>query len=99
MDAATKLFVNYMKREHAVEVNVDDIFWEGVTLYHDEIDENLFPVKELVGLPDPLLFLTVVYDDRFDQNYIFCIAMENEKWLHAVCVRNGELYDENVPIV
>lgn len=98
---ATKLFVTYMKREHEVEVNVADVFWESVTLYHDEIDENLFPVKELIGLPDPLLISTTDFLDEHEHEWIFCIVTENDNahnWLHAVCIKEGVLINDNVPL-
>ncbi|WP_117148886.1 hypothetical protein [Paraliobacillus zengyii] len=98
----TELFVNYMEKTHEIKVNINEVIFEGLTMFQAEIDENIFPVKVLKGLPDPLLFLTTVYMDQKEQEWIFCIVTEidiADKWLHAVCIKDGELIDENVPLV
>lgn len=101
MDTATNLFVNYLRQEHEVEANPTEIAWEGIKMEHEEIDLDLLPQEILKTLPDPLLLLTASYLDEEDQEWIFCIATEVYfpiKWLHALCLREGELIDENVPL-
>lgn len=53
MDAATTLFVNYLRHEHDVETNSNDIAWEGIKMYHEEVDQDLFPEAILKTQPDP----------------------------------------------
>ncbi|WP_112182541.1 hypothetical protein [Paraliobacillus zengyii] len=101
MNGKTELFVNYMKKTHNIKVNIDKVIFEGLSMYKTEIDENVFPVNVLKGLPDPLLFLTTVYMDQNEQEWIFSIVTEidiADRWLHAICIKDGELIDENVPL-
>lgn len=101
MNAATQLFLKYLRNEHDIEANPKEIAWEGIKMYHEEIDLNLFPEEILKKLPDPLLLLTASYVDEEDQEWIFCIATEvyfPTKWLHALCLKEGEQIDENVPL-
>ncbi|MGO4890668.1 hypothetical protein ACJ2A9_23295 [Anaerobacillus sp. MEB173] len=43
MESARLLFVNHMMKEHDIEVNRADIVSEAVTMFHDELDPNVFP--------------------------------------------------------
>lgn len=101
MKTATILFVNCLKHEHGVEANSNEITWEGIKMYHEELDLDLFPREILKKLPDPLLLLTASYLDEEEQEWIFCIATEvyfPTKWLHALCLKDGELIDVSVPL-
>lgn len=101
MEAAKKLVVNHLEKVHGVEVNQAEIVSEAVTLFQDEIDPEFFPIEYLNELPDPLLFVTMVYVDQQEQEWIFCLATKEDdvhKWLHAVCLKNRELVDRNVPL-
>ncbi|WP_077214804.1 hypothetical protein [Bacillus dakarensis] len=73
MNAATQLFMNYLGQEHDVEAKPNEIAWEGIKMYHEEIDLDLFPKEILEILPDPLLLLTASYLDEEGQEWMFCI--------------------------
>jgi hypothetical protein len=91
-----QLFETHMKRVHGLEIDIDETGWEGVTLYHEEIDPVLIPTNYLKGLPDPLLFLTTSYDDREEQEWIFYIVTDNDdatNWLFAGILKEGILFD------
>ncbi|RYG71221.1 hypothetical protein EU245_14810 [Lentibacillus lipolyticus] len=100
MDSATKLFVNHLKKAHGIKVNHEEVVSEAVTLYKEELDHEVFPTEYLKELSDPLLFVTMVYVDQQEQEWIFCLATKDDshKWLHAVCLKDGELVDRNVPL-
>lgn len=101
MEGATLLFVKYMKDKQKIIVDKPELIWEGITLYHEEIDPNLFPVEDIKTLPDPLLLLTTSYVDKEEQEWIFCIAAEVDnayRWLYALCLKNGELIDKHISL-
>lgn len=90
------LFENYLKSVYGIKVELDESGWEGVTLYHEELDPNLFPEDALKNIPDPLLILATSYDDSKGQEWVFYLATQNDdatKWLYAACLKEGELFD------
>lgn len=101
MKVLNQLFVNYLKKKHNVKVDTKNVAWEAIEMYHDEIDLELFPQHILETLPDPLLILMASYLGEGNQEWIFCVATEVHspyKWLHALCLVDGELVDVNVPL-
>lgn len=99
MERATELFTKYMHKEHQIEIDTSEIVWEAVTMYHGELDYELFPIED--NLPDPLLFLTASYVDNEEQEWIFCIVADESNsniWYTAVCLLEGKLLDFNISL-
>lgn len=102
MESETLVFVQYMKEKHGITVDYKsaELGWESVTLYHEEIDEDLFPKGNLVSLPDPLLFLIVGHDDEEGHEWIFALIVDDEnpsKWYSAYCLKDEEIIDTDIP--
>jgi hypothetical protein len=85
-------FVKQMRERFSVIVEVTDISTESNELSHDEIDASLVPLKHLDILPNPVLFQLVSYQDEEQNEWIVCIAIEEEtfNWLYVVWLKNGE---------
>ncbi|MBS4223847.1 hypothetical protein [Lederbergia citrea] len=101
MEAATLLFKQYMNRVHCMEILEPELIWEAITLYHEELDRELFPIGNLENLTNPLLFLTTSYVDKLEQEWIFGIAADpdnSNNWYTAVCLKNGGIIDSSIPL-
>lgn len=85
-------FVKTLEDEFKVEVDLNQISYEGNELYLDEIDESLIPSELTTGLPDQLLFETMMFEDEQGIEWIGAIAShpESRKWLIGIILKNGE---------
>ena len=85
-------FVKTLEDEFKVEVDRNQISYEGNELYLDEIDESLIPSEMTKGLPDPLLFETMMFEDEQGTEWIGAIAShpESREWLIEIILKNGE---------
>ncbi|ERN52083.1 hypothetical protein [Alkalihalophilus marmarensis] len=104
MEPLSRLFSEYLWQEHEIDMSINDIHclvWEAVMLDHEEIDTELFPERVLDTLPNPLLLHTSSYTDEDEEEWIFCVVTDvyfSMTWLHGLCLKNGVLVDENVPL-
>ena len=75
MDAAITIFVRYMKEKYDIEIGEIELVWEGITMYQDEFDPDLFSVenKELTRFTSVL-----------DRNYV---DKEEQEWIFLHCGR------------
>jgi len=85
-------FVDQMKTKFSIDVDRQEVSTESNELYHEEIDEILVPSQHLQVLPNPVLFQLVSYQDPNQNEWIACIAVEEEtfNWLYVVWLKNGE---------
>lgn len=86
-------FVQTLEGEFQVEVDRNQISYEGNELYLDEIDESLVPNEMLIGLPKSLLFETMLFEDQQGTEWIGIIAMhpEDNYWCLQVILKDGNL--------
>lgn len=101
MNKEGMMFKTYLEKEYGIKVEISDSGWEAVTLYHEELDPDVFPTEILTTLPDPLLFLTSSFDDSEGNEWIFCLVTKNGDssiWLSAFCLKNGKLFAKNIPL-
>lgn len=101
MENETLLFVQYMKKKHGIDVDYKsaEIGWESVTLYHEEIDNDLLSNKKRENLPNPLLFLITGHIDEEEHEWIFGLIVDDEdpsKWYLAYCLKDGEIFDTEI---
>ena len=85
-------FVRILESEFHIEGDKRQISYEGSELYRDEIDGLLIPSDMLNGLPDPLLFETMVFDDEDGTEWLGIIAMdlETREWYLQMILKDGE---------
>lgn len=95
-----EIITSYLWKNYQVTVDIDDSGWEGVLLYHEEIDRALIPKEQLTGLPDPLLFHMTTYEDEKENEWLFALASHPEDVFHlyhATCILNEELFTSWMP--
>ncbi|MCM3478953.1 hypothetical protein [Caldibacillus thermoamylovorans] len=87
-----ELFTNQMKIQFNLMVNVDEVSYEGISLFHDEIDESFIPREHLQRLQNPLLIETIVYTDKSNNEWIAGIVVDENKWLneYMVIIKNNK---------
>jgi hypothetical protein len=56
-------FVNTLDKKFQVKAEIEEISYEANELYLHEIDESLIPYELKEGLPETLLFETMVLED------------------------------------
>lgn len=85
-------FVKTLECEFSVEVDRDQISYEGNELYLDEIDESLIPSDMLDNLPESLLFETMVFDHKDGTEWLGLVAMDvgTREWCLEVILQDGE---------
>ncbi|MGE6592539.1 hypothetical protein ACQKFU_23810 [Bacillus mycoides] len=64
MDLDLKEFCNAMKSKFDVVAREDEICWENMEHYRDELDVDLFPKVVYECLPDPCLFQVMIFTDK-----------------------------------
>jgi hypothetical protein len=84
-------FVEALEKEFLVEVNKDQISYEGNELYLDEIDDSLVPSEMTEGLPEALIFETMIFEDNEGTEWIGIIAIHqsSREWLLQVVLKDG----------
>lgn len=85
-------FVSILKDEFEVEAELKEVSFEANELYLDEIDESLIPNEMREGLPEVLMFETMVFEDHEEIEWIGAIAKdpESKEWLLKIVIRDGE---------
>lgn len=85
-------FVNILKDEFEIEAELEEVSFESNELYLDEIDVSLIPNEMRNGLPEVLMFETMVFEDHEETEWIGAIAKdpESREWLLKIVLRDGE---------
>ncbi len=85
-------FVKVLEDKFQVAVNRAQISYEGNELYLDEIDVSLIPSELTTGLPDILLFETMMFEDKQGTEWIGAIAShpDSREWLIEIILKDGE---------
>jgi hypothetical protein len=76
-------FVNVLENEFQVKVNQNQIGYEGIELYLEEIDQSLIPSELSINLPEALLFETMLFDDERGTEWLGVIALHPERLVPA----------------
>jgi hypothetical protein len=86
-----ELFAAKMLEDFNSTINVQEIGYETISLYHDEIDDLLIPNEHLESLPDPLLFDTIQYFDEEGNDWTSVITVNEVTWEkgYMVIILNG----------
>lgn len=95
-----EIITSYLWKNFRISVDIDENGWEGVLLYHEEIDRTLIPEEKLIGLPNPLLFHMTTYEDEKGNEWLFVLASHPNDVHHlyyATCILNEELLAGWVP--
>lgn len=72
------LFQNEFKRQKGIEVNLNEIGYETISLYKDEIDDLLIPSEILETLDELVVASTIVYTDEHGDEYMHIAVQDSE---------------------
>jgi hypothetical protein len=72
--------------------------WEAITFHHEELDNQVVPVEDIQGLPNPLIILSSSYEDENGDQWLFGLVTDEQsgRWLHAWTVKNGKIFDRDI---
>ena len=90
----------YLRENFQITVEIDGYGWEGVLLYHEEIEEDIIPDGCLKELIDPILFHMTTYEDEEDNEWLFSLATHPDDvhhLLYVTCFKNNELFTSWIP--
>jgi hypothetical protein len=102
MQIANRVVLKYAKEKFDLELQVEIINWESVTLFKEEIDTDMIPSDDLAKLKgDQLTILTASFEDREGNSYIFGLVIEvsdeeNFNIEYAVCLKEDKLFESNI---
>ncbi len=91
---------NHLLDKFQILVEVDENGWEGVLLYHEEIEDDVIPNHYLKELMDPILFHMTTYEDEKENEWLFALATQPEDvnhLLYATCFKNNEQFTGWIP--
>ncbi|MFV2046287.1 hypothetical protein ACEWK1_02820 [Metabacillus sp. YM-086] len=85
-------FVQTLEDEFQVVADRNRISFEGNELFLDEIDESLIPSEMATGLPESLLFETMLFEDHHGTEWIGVIAShpDSREWLLQIILKESE---------
>lgn len=85
-------FVGILKDKFHVQVNHDQVSYEGTELYVDEIDELLVPKELMENMPEALIFETMLVYDEEGTEWLGVVALhpETNEWCLQVILKEGE---------
>jgi hypothetical protein len=85
-------FVTTLESDFGVEVVKDQVSSEANELYLDEVDEAFVPNKLREGLPESLIFETMLYEDQQGTEWIGVIGypLDTRKWHLQIILKNEE---------
>jgi hypothetical protein len=78
--------------EQGVQVDKDRISTEANELYIEDIDDSLIPQADRWGLPQSLIFETLLYEDTEDIEWVGAIALDldNRRWRYLIIIKDGD---------
>jgi len=92
MNKVVEWFVGTMKESYNIEIPIEEVGYESVELFHDEVGTEMIESSHIEKLPNPFISEMVVGIDNDNNEWIACIIVEEEtnEWLYHVWLKNGE---------
>ncbi|TSI11085.1 hypothetical protein [Lysinibacillus sp. BW-2-10] len=81
------LFQNELKKQKGIEVSLNEIGYETISLYKDEIDELLIPLDVLETLDELVVASTIVYTNEHGDEYMRIAVQDSETLAYDKYVR------------
>ncbi|MCP3761430.1 hypothetical protein NLX67_03365 [Domibacillus sp. A3M-37] len=85
-------FIEGFRKMTGQTVASEEIGYEAVELFQDEIGHEFIPPNHLAKLPDPMLIETMVYGDKGGNEWVAGIVLcgKVEDGLYTFWTKNGE---------
>lgn len=91
-------FLDTLRGEFGVEVDVSDIGTEATTLGITDVEDFYVPNEVLDNPPETLLYEIMIVDDEFANVWVGVIAFypDSPEWCLQVVTKNDEIVFRNV---
>ncbi|ENJ6137815.1 hypothetical protein AB1Z82_004008 [Bacillus cereus] len=95
MDLELEEFCNVLKSEFNVIARKEDLGWENIEHYRDELDMDLFPTVVYENLPDPCLFQVIIFTDKNLNDWMSIVPIHpsTKERLYIIWLKNLEVVD------
>ncbi|MED0968180.1 hypothetical protein [Bacillus paramycoides] len=95
MDLELEEFCNTMKYKFNVVAKEEEVGWENIEQYRDELDVDLFPTFVYESLPDPCLFQVMIFTDKNLNDWMSIVPIHpsTKERLYIIWLKNLEVVD------
>lgn len=90
-------FLKGMALRISEQVTLNDIGYETIELYKEEMDERFFTEDEFKALPDACMVTAISYLTKFNVDYLMMDVYDesNQHHIKTIWLKNGEIQSEN----
>lgn len=90
-------FLKGMSLRTSEEVTLNDIGYETIELYHEEMDERFFTEEEWMALPKVCMVTAINYWTKERDEYLMMDVYDesNQHHVKTIWLKNGEVQTEN----
>lgn len=90
-------FLKGMALRTSEQVTLNDIGYETIELYKEEMDERFFSEDEFKALPDVCMVTAISYLTKTNEDYLMMDVYDesNQHHIKTIWVKNGEVELEN----
>ncbi len=95
MDLELEEFCNGLKYKFNVIAKEEEVGWENIEHYRDELDIDLFPTVVYESLPDPCLFQVMIFTDKNLNDWMLIVPIHpsTKERLYTIWLKNSEVVD------
>lgn len=94
-------FINTMRKEFGVHVEITEIGYEALELYTNEVENFFVPSELFEEVPESFIYELMIFDDEEENVWVGAIAFfpNSPDWCLQVITKNGEMVLRNVPLL
>lgn len=95
MDLELEAFCTVMKSKFNVVAKEDEVGWEHIEYYKDDLDADLFPTAIYESLPNPCLFQVLVFTDKELNDWMLIVPIHRitKERLYEIWLKDSEIID------
>ncbi|ANN35255.1 MULTISPECIES: hypothetical protein [Bacillus] len=95
MDLELEGFCSVMKSKFNVVAREEEVGWENIEHYRDELDMELFPTVIYESLPDPCLFQVIIFTDEDLNEWMSIVPIHpsTKERLYIIWLKNSKVVD------
>ncbi|TFW48792.1 hypothetical protein ES895_26265 [Bacillus sp. 007/AIA-02/001] len=95
MDLELEGFCNMLRSKFSVIAREEEVGWENIEHYRDELDMDMFPTAVYESLPDPCLFQVIIFMDKNLNEWMSIVPIHpsTKERLYIIWLKNSEVVD------
>ncbi|OAK03201.1 hypothetical protein A6280_10620 [Bacillus wiedmannii] len=95
MDLELEGFCHTLKSKFSVVARVEEVGWENIEHYRNELDVELFPKFIFDNLPDPCVFQVMVFTDKESNDWMLIVPIHPtiKERICTIWLKNSEIVD------